>query len=797
MAVGSGFKPTGGIYHGSWIDLNKNGEKDVYEDASQSVDKRVENLLSQMTTNEKTMQLVTLYGYSRVLKDRLPTERWSREIWKDGLANIDEQHNGIGLAKDKLDWPASLHTKTINTTQKWFIEKTRLGIPVDFTNEGIRGICHTRATNFPSQLAMGATWDKELVYRTGQVTAKEGFVLGYTNIYSPILDVPRDPRWGRMVESYSESPFLVAELGVMQARGIRSENLGVTCKHFAVYGVPNGGRDGDARTDPKVAPREMETIHLYPFERVIAEVDVQGVMSSYNDWDGVPISGSSNFLTDILRRKMGFNGYVVSDSGAVLFMSGKHKTEPSYKQAVRRFIESGGNVRTTFNGPEVFVKPLRELVAEGSLPMNVIDARVRDVLRVKFKLGLFDKPYRSGKEADKWVSCREHKKVALEAARKCLVLLKNENNTLPLKKEQLKKILVTGPNANETDICRSRYGPTNGKVVSVLEGIKKVFGGEVVYKKGCSHYSRNWPRSEILPLPFGDDEEKMMAEAAEAAKSCDVIVAVLGDSDMMVGECRSRSSLDLPPLQKHFIRKVCQVGKPVVVVLLSGRAASINWVNANCPAVLEGWFGGEYVGQAVGEALFGDYNPGGKLPVTFPKTVGQVPLNFPAKPNALAGQGPRPRSDVPWYCRISGPLYSFGYGLSYTTFGYGELKISGKKITADETIKINCEITNTGPVGGDEVVQLYINDKVSSVTTYVKVLRGFERIHLNPGQTKTVSFRLVPKEHFWLIDRDQKRVVEPGDFEIMIGASCQDIKLRGNVTVVGDKMIVGDSLLAK
>jgi beta-glucosidase len=783
------------IYHDGWIDLNKNAKQDIYENPDQSIDMRIENLLSQMTLEEKTMQLVTLYGYGRVLKDPLPTEDWKHEIWKDGLGNIDEQHNGIGGGKEKFDWPPSLHTETINKTQRWFIEKTRLGIPVDFTNEGIRGICHTKATNFPSPLAMAATWDKELVFKTGQITGREGYSLGYTNVYSPILDVSQDPRWGRMVETYGECPFLVAELGIQQAKGLRSEKIGVTCKHFAVYGIPNGGRDGNARTDPKVAPREMEMIHLYPFERVIGEVGIQGVMSSYNDWDGIPISGNPLFLIDILRKGMGFRGYVVSDSDAVIFLTSKHKVEPDYKGAVRRFIESGGNVRTTFNAPDNFIKPLRESMADGSLPMGTVDDRVRDVLRVKFQLGLFDQPYRDPKQADMLVASKEHKQTSLKAARECLVLLKNSDQTLPLKKEKLNRILVTGPNADEIVVCQSRYGPAHGNVISVLEGIKDAFQGEVVYKKGCSHFSKNWPATEVLPLPFGEDEDNSIAEAVEEAKKCDVVIAVLGDSEKTVGESHSRTSLDLPPLQEHFIRQISQTGKPVIVVLLNGRAASINWVNEYCPAVILAWFGGEFMGQAVAEALFGDYNPGGKLPITFPRTVGQIPLNFPSKPGAMAGQGREADPNGSGVSRVIEPLYPFGYGLSYTTFQYSNLKVVPKQLTASETMTVTCDIANTGSVAGDEIVQLYVSDKVSSVTTYVKVLRGFERIHLLPGQTRTVQFVLSPRDHFWLIDQSQKRVVEPGAFEILVGASSTDIKLRQEIAIVGETATVGNSLL--
>jgi len=784
------------IYRNGWIDLNKNGKKDIYEDPCAATDKRVSNLLSQMTTDEKTMQLVTLYGYKKVLTDSLPTSEWNKKIWKDGIANIDEHINGF--RSEGLDWPPSTHTEAINKVQRWFIEQTRLGIPVDFTNEGIRGIAHTKATNFPSQLGIGASWNRQLVHSIGQITGKEGFALGYTNVYSPIVDVARDPRWGRTVECYGECPFLIAELAIEQAKGLRESGIGVTCKHFAVYGTPNGGRDGMARTDPQVTPREMESLHLYTFERVIKEVQIQGVMSSYNDWDGVPISGSSFFLLDILRKKMGFTGYVVSDSDAVEYLWNKHRTEPDYKHAAAKFIEAGGNVRTNFSPPDEFVIPLRQAITDGTLSMDIVNARVRDVLAVKFQLGLFDKPYRDAQQADKVVACDEHRQKALQAARESIVLLKNENALLPLKAEKYKRILVTGPNADFEDAMRCRYGPSDGNVISVLHGIRNITKdkAEIIYEQGCTHFSKSWPKDEIIYTPLTTDETAYIQNAFDAAKNCDLIIACLGDSDKTVGESRSRTSLDLPPIQNELIYKLASAGKPIVVVLLNGRPASVNWIQQNCPAIIECWFGGEFAGQAAAEVLFGKYNPGGKLPISFPRSVGQIPQNFPAKPFAQATQSKNACPDGIDRTCVVGQLYPFGYGLSYTTFDYSDLSIAPANAAADKSVSISMKITNTGKLAGDEVVQLYVSDKVSSVTTYVKDLRGFERVHLEPKQTKTVVFTLMPSKDLWLIDRNLDRVVEPGDFEIMLGSSSEDIRLTGNLTVTGKKFKCAESLIS-
>lgn len=781
------------LYHDGWTDLNKNGERDVYEDASQPIDARVEDLLRQMTTEEKTMQLVTLYGWKRVLQDPLPTPEWDQEIWKDGLGNIDEHINGNRYRG--LDWPPSSHVETLNTVQRWFIENTRLGIPVDFTEEGIRGLAHTKATCFPNQLGIGATWDRDLVRNVGRITGAEGLALGYSQIYSPIMDVPRDPRWGRTVECYSESPFLVTELAIQQALGLTDSGIGISPKHFCVYSIPNGGRDGFVRTDPHVAPREMEQMHLWPWERLMQEVDLTGVMSSYNDWDGEAVSGSSNFLIEILRKRMGFNGYVVSDSDAVLFMEWKHHVEPDYQGAVRRFIESGGNVRTTFTHPSVFVDPLRKCIADGELPMSVIDDRVRDVLRVKYRLGLFDHPYDDADAANAAIATDASRAQSLRAARECLVLLKNGDNALPLKKEAVNRILVTGPNARETKISESRYGPQHGEIISVLEGIQSLAGdeAEIVFKEGSAHFDENWPYNEVMESDPSAAQQALIDDAVAAARDCDVVVAVVGDCEAMVGESRSRSSLDLPPVQKKLVRALHATGKPVVVVLLSGRPVSINWIDANCPAVLEGWFGGEYMGQAVAEALFGDINPGGKLPITFPRSAGQIPLNFPHKPFAFADQGKGMDPNGAGESRLIAPLYPFGYGLSYTTFEYSDLSIEPKTLTADKPVTITATVKNSGSRAGDEVVQLYVGDRVSTVTTYDEVLRGFERVHLAPGESKTVTFTVDPKRDLWLIDLARKRAVEPGMFDVKVGSSSEDIRLSGEFEITGEPLVVGDS----
>lgn len=778
------------MYHKGWIDFNKNGIKDIYEDPAATLDARIENLLQQMTLEEKTCQMVTLYGYKRVLKDALPTPEWKQMLWKDGIGAIDEHLNGFqqwGLPPSDNEnvWPASRHAWALNEIQRFFVEDTRLGIPVDFTNEGIRGVESYKATNFPTQLGLGHTWNHELIRQVGLITGREARMLGYTNVYAPILDVGRDQRWGRYEEVYGESPYLVAELGIEMVRGLQhNHQVAATAKHFAAYSNNKGAREGMARVDPQMPPREVENIHIYPFKRVIREAGLLGVMSSYNDYDGIPIQGSYYWLTTRLRKEMGFRGYVVSDSDAVEYLYTKHNTAKDMKEAVRQSVEAGLNVRCTFRSPDSFVLPLRELVKEGGLSEEVINDRVRDILRVKFLIGLFDAPYQTDLAgADDEVEKEANEAVALQASRESIVLLKNTDNTLPLNIDKIKKIAVCGPNADEEGYALTHYGPLAVEVTTVLEGIREKAQGkaEVLYTKGCDLVDAHWPESEIMEYPLTPDEQAEIDRAAANARQADVAVVVLGGGQRTCGENKSRTSLELPGHQLKLLQAVQATGKPVILILINGRPLSVNWADKFVPAILEAWYPGSKGGTAVADILFGDYNPGGKLTVTFPKTVGQIPFNFPYKPASQIDGGKNPGPDGNM-SRINGALYPFGYGLSYTTFEYSDLEITPKVITPSQKATVRLKVTNTGKRAGDEVVQLYTRDILSSVTTYEKNLAGFERIHLKPGESKEIVFTL-DRKHLELLNADMKWTVEPGEFAIMAGASSEDIRLNGILTV--------------
>lgn len=568
-------------------------------------------------------------------------------------------------------------------------------------------------------------------------------------------------------------------------RGLQhNHQVAATGKHFAAYSNNKGAREGMARVDPQMSPREVENIHIYPFKRVIREAGMLGVMSSYNDYDGIPVQGSYYWLTTRLRGEMGFRGYVVSDSDAVEYLYTKHGTAKDMKEAVRQSVEAGLNVRCTFRSPDSFVLPLRELVKEGGLSEEVINDRVRDILRVKFLIGLFDAPYQTDLAgADREVEKEENEAIALQASHESVVLLKNADELLPLDINSTKKIAVCGPNANEEGYALTHYGPLAVEVTTVLEGIqeKTKSKAEVLYTKGCDLVDAHWPESEIIDYPLTDDEQAEIDKAVENARQADVAVVVLGGGQRTCGENKSRTSLDLPGRQLQLLQAIQATGKPVVLILINGRPLSINWADKFVPAILEAWYPGSKGGTALADILFGDYNPGGKLTVTFPKTVGQIPFNFPCKPSSQidGGKNPGPTGNM---SRINGALYPFGYGLSYTTFEYSDLDITPRVITPNESATVRLKVTNTGKRAGDEVVQLYIRDVLSSITTYEKNLAGFQRIHLEPGEAQELSFT-IDRKHLELLDADMKWVVEPGDFVLMAGASSEDIRLNGTLTV--------------
>lgn len=755
------------MYHEGWIDLNKNGKKDIYEDPGQPIEKRVANLLSQMTLEEKTCQLVTLYGYDAVVKDSLPVPGWKERIWKDGIGNIDEHLNG-GNKWSVLIYPYSRHAEAMDKTQAFFIEETRLGIPADFTNEGIRGLKHEKSTFFPTQMGLGSTWNKGLMRKVGNIVGYEAKVLGYTNVYSPILDLARDPRWGRSVECYGEDPFLVGELGKQHVLGIQDHHVVSTPKHFAIYGIPGGGRDCESRTDPHASPQEVHALHLEPFRKAFQEAGALGTMCSHNDYNGIPISNSSYFLDELLRKEWGFKGYVVSDSWDMDKATSFYRVAATEEEGVAQELNSGVNVRTYFYMPDKYVNTLRSAVQKGMVSRKMLDERVGQVLYVKFWAGLFDRPYTKDYAlADRVVNCEAHRAVSLQAARESVVLLKNEEGLLPLSRE-VKTVAVIGPMADNKASLTCRYGSQHPKVVTGLQGIRDYLGDgvNVLYAKGCNVRDKNFPKSDVMYFPMTVKEQEGIDEAVEIARKAEVAIVFVGDDNGIVGESRTRLNLDLAGRQKELIRAVHSTGTPVVMVMFNGRAATINWEAENIPAIVEAWYPGEFSGRVVAEALWGEFCPGGKLPVTFPKSVGQIPWAFPFKPHA-AGRG---------FARVDGCLFPFGYGLSYTTFEITDLQTTTPAVKDGEIVKVSCRVRNTGKMKGDEVVQLYLRDDVSKTSRFEKELCGFERVTLEPGEEKTVSFEFSRRSYGYY-NYDSQFVVEPGIFTLYVGDSSDNTPL--------------------
>lgn len=765
------------IYKKGWIDLNKNGKKDLYEDPKQPIEKRLDDLLSQMTLAEKAGQLATYYGYNKVLKDSVPVAEWSTSVLQCGIANIDEHLNGEIYDLKRL-------VTAIKETQRFFVEYTRLGIPVDFSNEGIRGLCAPKATSFPSMNGLGTTWDRELAYLQGTIEGKEAKVLGYTNVYAPILDVVRDQRWGRWEGSMGEDPYLVAQLGIAMAKGIQEQKVVSTPKHYVGYGDCKAARQWDARTDPHITPSEMYYIHEYPFRKVFQEAGALGVMCAYNDYNGVPMSGNYHYLTEVLRQEMGFKGYVVSDSYAIGRLAGVHKVAADQKEACLQALQAGLNVRTEFDKPDDYIRYIQELVKENRLSIKRVDELVRQVLYVKFWIGLFDQPYvGSVEKAEKVVSSEEHLQTALRASRECLVLLKNEKRMLPLE-DKYKRIAVIGPNADSKGYVPTHYGPRGfSHFVSVLDGLKQVYKENksisIRYAKGIDLVHKGWPENELIRDTLSAEEQQSVKEAVDLANNSDVVVLVVGDGVQTSGESRTRSSLDLPGHQEELLQALVRTGKPVVMVLIWERPASINYADMYCPAILAAGYPGAQGGLAIAEALKGIYNPGGKLNGTWPKTVGQLPMNVPTKPNANM-------EELHYHTAANkGLLYCFGHGLSYTDFQYDSMHIDSVQ-TNTGRVRVSCRVTNVGTMPGDEVIQLYINDVISSTTTYEKNLRGFERIHLFPGESRTVTFTITPDD-LVLINAQNERVIEPGEFKVMLGSSYDDIRLSDSFFVGGKK----------
>lgn len=755
-----------------------------YKNPHLRVEQRVEDLLGRMTLEEKVDQLnmKSLSALKMDKKGKVTAESLEKMFAGKSIGCLESPfiaHEDIATYSEAADC--------------YLREHTRLGIPAIQIAECLHGHMALGATIFPQAIGLGSTWNPGLIKEMAGVIAQEALLAGVDQALSPLFDIARDPRYGRVEECYGEDPFLVKEMGVAFVKGLQGEpeqsvkgiapgKLAAMGKHFVAYSKPEAGIN---IAPALVGERELREDHLYPFEGAVKEANIYSIMPGYHEIDGVPIHASQWLLKDILRGEWGFNGYIFSDYGAIGMMNYLHHTADSPKETGFQAITAGVDVEA----PDAYgYKHLVELVKEGRLSESVIDESVRRVLTIKFKMGLFDRPFKVKKGDQQKVHTPESVDLARRIAEESIVLLQNNNDILPLNKSKLKSLAVIGPNADKVQF--GDYSPTknNDYGVTVLQGLKEYLNGEVKvnYALGCG----------ITSL-FTDS----IALAVEAAKNSDVVVLVLGGTSQTLsgigwgdpnskelatcGEGYDRHELNFPGVQSQLLEAIAATGKPIVLVMINGRPLTIGDEVAKVDAVVEAWYPGEKGGEAVARVLFGEVNPSGRLSMTFPPTTGHIPLYASQKPSARGyyrkpGTPEKPGRD--YVFATPNPLYCFGYGLSYTTFEYKNINIDNTLSKGGAILNVSCEVSNTGNYDGAEVVQLYVRDMVSSVTTPMKVLKAFKKVCLKRGETQKVTLQ-VAKEDLMLWNQQMKRVLEPGDFEIYIGSSVEDIRLKGRFTL--------------
>ncbi|HTW79526.1 MAG TPA: glycoside hydrolase family 3 N-terminal domain-containing protein [Terracidiphilus sp.] len=736
--------------------------------------RRVEDLLKRMTLEEKAAQMLCIWqGKARTMVD----EKGDFDLAKAKKSFRDGRGLGqVGRPSDSGGGKKAREMAELtNSIQKFFLENSRLGIPVIFHEECLHGHAAPAGTSFPQPIALGATFNPELVERLFTMTALEVRLRGAHHALTPVVDVAREPRWGRVEETYGEDPYLVSRLGIAAVKGFQGDrnfrdkrHILATLKHFVGHGQPESGMNC---APANVSMRVLRETFLYTFQEALREAGPVTLMASYNEIDGVPSHASKWLLRDVLRKEWGFKGFIVSDYYAIWELGYRPDTHGHFvakdkKESCRLAVEAGVNIELP--DPDCYLH-LVELVKKGVLKEKQLDELVAPMLYWKFELGLFDDPYVDPEEADRVVGCDEHAELALTAAHESITLLKNENHLAPLDLDKIKSIAVIGPNANRTLL--GGYSGVPKHEITVLEGIMQKVGKrvKVLSSEGCKiTLGGSWNQDEVVP---SDPEEdcKQIAEAVRVAKKADVIVLAIGGNEQTSREAWNlqhmgdRTSLDLIGRQEELVKAMLALGKPVVAFLFNGRPLSINLLEQQVPVIYECFYLGQETGRAVADVLFGDSNPGGKLPISFPRSVGHLPVFYNYKPSARRGY---------LFDDVS-PLYAFGYGLSYTTFKLENARLTKKRIARNGATQALVDVTNTGSREGSEVVQLYIRDLVSSVTRPVKELKGFKKVWLKPGETTTVAIDITPASlRFW--DVNMKYVVEPGEFEIMVGTSSRD-----------------------
>ena len=756
----------------------------LYWNPKLSAKRRTKDLLSRMTLEEKAAQMLCIWEHkSRSLVDK----QGNFDVKKAGA--FFKKRAGLGQVGRPSDAGGGKSAREMavltNAIQKFFISNSRHGIPVVFHEECLHGHAAIDATSFPQPIGLAATFDQDLVQRLYEMTAYEARVRGTHQALTPVADVAREPRWGRVEETFGEDPYLVSCMAVAAVQGFQGDasfksknRIMATLKHFAAHGQPESGTNC---APVNVSERILREVFLPPFRQAIQKAGAVSVMASYNEIDGVPSHASQWLLKNVLRKEWGFKGYVVSDYFAIRELHerpelfGNHLAEDS-RQAAALAVKAGVNIELP--DPDCY-RHVVELVRGGILSESTIDALVTPMLEWKFRMGLFEDPFVDPDTAEKIVGCDAHRVLALKAARKTITLLKNERGIAPLNPRRIKTIAVIGPNADR--ILLGGYSGIPKHSSTVLQGIRDRVGDSVkiLYHEGCKiTIGGSWQQDEVQP---GDPEEdrRSIAAAARIARKADAVILAIGGNEQtsreawMGNHLGDRASLDMVGLQDELVDAVAATGKPLIAFLFNGRPLSIRNLAEKAPVIFECWYLGQETGPAVAEVLFGDVNPGGKLPITIPRSAGHVPAYYNYKPAARRGY---------LFDDVS-PLYAFGFGLSYTRFKFSRPRLKKSTIRCTESTVLHVDVTNTGKVAGDEVVQMYIRDKVSSVTRPVKELKGFKRVSLEPGQRKTVTLSITP-EHLTFYDIRMKRVVEPGEFEIMVGNSSRDQDLQKMVLKV-------------
>jgi len=750
-----------------------------FHDAARPIDERVDDLLARMTLEEKVAQMLCVWQQ----KPATLVDDQGRFDPAKAQAAFGEGHGlgQVGRASDAGGGRTAREMADLtNAIQTFFVERSRLGIPVIVHEECLHGHAAREGTSFPQPIGLGATFDPDLVQRLYAMTAAETRGRGAHQALTPVVDVARDPRWGRVEETFGEDPYLVARLGVAAVRGVQGDatfrekrHLIATLKHYAAHGQPESGTNC---APVNVSMRILREVFLSTFKAAIQEGGALSVMPSYNEIDGVPSHANRWLLDDVLRKECGFQGFTVSDYFAITELresktnATSHYVAHDAAHAATLAVRAGVDIEL----PDPDCYPLLvDLVRNGTVPESLLDERLRPVLRAKFQMGLFEDPYVDPDEAERRVRDPRHRELALEAARKTITLLKNDHATLPLDPSRLRRVAVIGPNADR--VMLGGYSGVPLHSTTVLQGIRDraPAGLEIVHHEGCAMtIGGSWQQDEVTPAD-PDANRASIREAAALAATADIVILAIGDNEQTSREAWAtnhlgdRPSLDLVGEQDELIDAVAATGRPIVALLFSGRPVSARNLVEKAGAILELWYLGQETGRAVADVVFGDVNPGGKLPITIPRSAGHVPAYYNYKPSARRG----------YLFESVDPLFAFGYGLSYTSFSFERLRLERAEIGADQSTRVLVDVTNTGHRRGDEVVQLYIRDVVSSVTRPVKELKGFRRITLEPGETATVAFEITP-EHLALFDIDMVWRVEPGQFRLMVGSSSRDADLQ-------------------